>query len=175
MVTDDKIDDFKKVYQGSDEERSDVLDAYTKHEGRMGKIYSVIMMSNVLDDDERFRSIIDEAIQATRVKAFDAYVHESEKSKQARIKNAKREADEAKKHAPKLETIHRQTRKAKGGDLASLIQQKQKDRGKAFLDNLEAKYVGIEKPKNGKKRGKAAEMDGPSEEMFEAMGKRKKK
>ena len=61
-VTQDAIEKFAQQYKHSDEEKKDLLAAYEKHRGNMGKVYQEVMLSDVLEDDARFRRIIDEAI-----------------------------------------------------------------------------------------------------------------
>ncbi|KAL9013721.1 MAG: hypothetical protein Q9173_001602 [Seirophora scorigena] len=91
--------DFSTSYKFSAEERRDVLAAYTKHKGKMGKVYEEVMLSDPLGDEERFRTIIDEAIEREEVQAYDAFVKESKKSKDARMRKARREAGDAEKEA----------------------------------------------------------------------------
>lgn len=144
----------------------------------MDRIYETVMLSNVLEDDERFRLIIDEAIASEDVPAFKAYTKESKKSRDARIKAAKGEATEAEEYAKEL-GVHDKlfgNKKAKGGkaaaaedDLAALIRRNQNGR-KNFLDDLEAKYA----PKSKKDKKRAAEEDEPSEEAFQAAAARLK-
>ena len=170
VVTAETIENFSKEYKGSEEEREHVLAAYEKYEGDMGKIYHSVMLSDVLEDDERFRSIIDEAIEKDEVEAYKKYTHESEKSRKARIANAKKqrdgEANEAIKAAKELEEdpgrSKGKAKKQKGdmGDLAALIQQRQKGRAENFFDSLEAKYA----PKT--KKGAKRTMDEPPDEAF---------
>ncbi|KAK6073430.1 DnaJ-like protein subfamily C member 9 [Seiridium cupressi] len=170
-VSEDAINKFAEKYKKSDEEKDDLLVAYEKHKGNMDRIYEEVMLSNVLEDDERFRSIIDEAIASKDVKAFKAYTNESKKSKDARIKTAKGEATEAEEYAKEL-GVHdklfnnkkgKKSKKDPEADLAALIQRNQKSR-EGFLDNLAAKYGG-------------GMSDMPSEEEFQAaskkLGKRK--
>ncbi len=76
-----------------------MLAMYTKHKGKMSRVYGEVMLSNPLEDDDRFREIIDEAIEKREVQAYDAYVKESKKSKDARMKKAREEAEEAEKEA----------------------------------------------------------------------------
>lgn len=148
--------------------------AYEKYKGNMDKIYEDVMLSNVLEDDERFRAIIDEAIAGKDVKAFKNYTSESKKSRDARVKTAKGEAVEAEEYAKEL-GVHdklfnkkgKKSKKDPEADLAALIQRNQKSRS-GFFDNLEAKYGG----------GGGGAMAGmPSEEDFQAasrkLGKRK--
>ncbi|KAL8937980.1 MAG: hypothetical protein Q9216_004146 [Gyalolechia sp. 2 TL-2023] len=89
------INDFSASYKQSDEERKDVLTAYAKYEGKMGKVYDEVMLSNPLVDENRFRGIIDGAVQTGEVEGYHAYVNETRKSKDARMKKARREAEEA--------------------------------------------------------------------------------
>ena len=133
------------------------------------------MLSNVLDDEDRFRSIIDAEIKAGNVEGYDAYVNEPEKKRQARRKQAERDAREAEKHAEDLGLNgNKELGKKKGAggedDPAAMIQQRQKGRAATFLDNLEAKYA-APKTKSKKKRP----LEEPSEEAFKQMGARSKK
>jgi len=182
MVSGEALDKIKKEYQGSDEERNDILQAYDEYEGDMDKIYEYIMCSNVLDDDERFRKIIDEAIAAKEVRAYKKYTQESDSKKLRRTKKAKNEEAEAMQLAEELgvnEKLFRtdaKTKKTKkGGDgesaLAALIQQRQKSREENFFDKFEAKYA-------GGKKSKKRPMNEPSEEAFRknaATGKRQQR
>ncbi|KAF7521465.1 hypothetical protein G7054_g12447 [Neopestalotiopsis clavispora] len=171
-ITEDAIKKFAAQYKNSDEEKDDVLAAYEQFKGNMDKVYEVVMLSNVLEDDERFRAIIDEAIADKEVKAFKAYTSESKKSKDARVSSAKAEATEAEEYAKELGVhdklfIKKKGKKEKKNDpeagLAALIQSRQKSRA-GFFDNLEAKYGG-------------GPSGMPSEEEFQAasrkLGKRK--
>ncbi|KAJ5776153.1 uncharacterized protein N7511_001164 [Penicillium nucicola] len=166
------ISDFQKKYQNSDEEKKDLLTAYATHEGDMDAIYETVMLSNVLDDDERFRAIINQAIADEEVEDFETYSHEPEAKKKLRVKKAQKEAKEAEKLAKKIENKKKDAAKgakSSGGsldDLQALITKRQQDRGAGFLARLEDKYA----QPNGKKRGIE---DEPSEEAFAAVGARK--
>ncbi|KAK6956973.1 hypothetical protein Daesc_002256 [Daldinia eschscholtzii] len=184
-VTADAIEKFAKQYKGSDEEKDDILIAYEEYKGKMDKIYESVMLSDVLEDDERFRAIIDEAISNKDVPAFKAYTQESKKSKEARIKAAQKESVEAEEYAKEL-GVHdklfgkkdKKDGKGKGkkgsseDDLAALIRSNQQGRAN-FLDNLAAKYGATPGAKKGKKR--ASPEEEPSEEAFQAAAARLKK
>ncbi|OTA59568.1 DnaJ domain-containing protein [Hypoxylon sp. EC38] len=184
-VTADAIEKFAKQYKGSDEEKDDILMAYEEHKGNMDKIYESVMLSDVLEDDERFRAIIDEAIANKDVPAFKAYTKESKKSKEARIKAAKQESTEAEEYAKEL-GVHdklfgnKNKKDGKGKSkaessedaLAALIRNNQKRQGD-FLDNLAAKYGATPSTKRGKKRAILEEE--PSEEAFQAAAARLKR
>ncbi|KAI1106561.1 DnaJ domain-containing protein [Jackrogersella minutella] len=184
-VTSDAIEKFAKEYKGSEEESDDLLIAYEEFEGNMDNIYESVMLSNVLEDDERFRAIIDEAIAKGYVHEYETYTRESKKSKKARIKAAQNESNEAEVYAKEL-GVHEKlfgSRDKKGGkgkskkgssedDLAALIRSNQQNRGN-FLDNLAAKYGAAPSSKKGKKR--AIPEEEPSEEAFQAAAARLKK
>lgn len=174
------IEKFAKKYKGSDEEKDDVLIAYEQCEGDMDELYERVILSDVLEDDERFRKIIDEAIESEDVPSFIAYTKETKKKRATRVKKARAEAAEAEDYAKELGVHDKlfgekkgKKRKGKGSsedDLAALIQKRQKDRSESFLDHLAEKYGAKEsKPKKGKKRAVEEE---PSEEAFQAAASR---
>ena len=152
-----------------------MLAAYTKFSGDLNAVFNEIMFSNPLDDEERFRLYIDQAITAGEIEAYHAYTHESPKKRAARHKAAAKEAREAGKLAEEMgvggtEAKDGKKKGKKGGknhgdnevDLATLIQQNQKSRS-SIIDQLEAKYGGGKTSKNGTKR----KLEEPPEEMFE--------
>lgn len=172
-----------------------MLAAYEDAEGDLDAVYASVMLSDVLVDDERFRGIIDEAIEKGDVPAFDAYVKEGRKKRAERVKAAKAEAREAEEYAKEL-GVHdklfggdadgddkgkggRGKSKKKGSSskgnsedaLAALIRGNQQRR-EGFFDHLEAKYGAQSKPGKGKKRKVEEE---PSEEAFQAAAARLKK
>ncbi|KAK1973276.1 DnaJ domain-containing protein [Colletotrichum cereale] len=183
-ISADAIEKFAKKYKGSDEEKDDVLLAYEEHKGDMDKIYETVMLSDVLEDDERFRKIIDEAITSEDVPSFKRYTKESRLSRAARVKAAKGEAQEAEEYAKEL-GVHDKLfgdKKTKGknkakdageDDLAALIKSNQQKRA-GFLDDLAAKYGATSQPRKGKKRA-AEEEEEPSEAAFQAAAARLKK
>ncbi|KAF1822078.1 DnaJ-domain-containing protein [Dissoconium aciculare CBS 342.82] len=172
VVSREAIENFSGKYKGGDEERRDLLRFYTKHKGNMVKIYQEVILSDMTEDEDRFRAIIDQAIKDDEVEAFTKYTEESENSRRKRIQRAQKQKEEEAVEAVELEeeikekaNKKKQTKKTKeaGGmaDLAALIQQRQKDRQGNFFANIEAKYA----PK-GKKNAKQDPMDEPSEEAF---------
>lgn len=187
------IEQFAQAYRHSDEERDDVLAAYGRARGSMDGVYESVMLSSVLDDDARFRAIIDAAIAAGDVRAFAAYTAETKKTRAARVAGAQRESREAEDYAKEL-GVHdklfgsgaktsgsakdskgskgKRGGRAKDADddsqagLAALIQKRQQDRSATFLDNLAAKY-GATEPKSKAKKGgkrKAADEDAGEDE-----------
>ncbi|KAK3333489.1 hypothetical protein B0T19DRAFT_382267 [Cercophora scortea] len=173
VVTSDAIEKFAAKYKGSDEEKDDILVAYEEFEGDMDKIYETVMLSDVLEDDERFRKIISDAIAAGDVPAFSTFTKETKRSKQARIKAARGEQNEAEQLAKEL-GVHdklggKKTKKESEDSLAALILQNQSSRASAF-DKLVEKYSAPPKSKPGKKRAaKKTEEPDISEEQFQAL------
>ncbi|KAK7524877.1 hypothetical protein IWZ03DRAFT_35895 [Phyllosticta citriasiana] len=173
VVTEASIEKFKNEYKGGEEEKKDLLMAYAKFKGSMNKIYQVVMLSNPLDDEERFRSIIDAAIAEKAIEPMKNYTEESERSRQKRLEQAKKEKQEALEEGEKINKKANKKKDAPDslGDLAAMIQQRQKGRASNFLDDLEAKYA--PKPKRGKKR--QAPMVEPPDDAFERTASRLKK
>lgn len=175
MVNGEMIEQIKREYQGSEEERQDVLTAYEEAEGNMDAVYEQVMLSSVLDDDERFRKVIDQAIEEGDVVSYPAYTKETKASRKKRVQRAKSEAAEAEELAEELgvkEKLFGKKGSKKGSDedaLKALIQQRQKGRAESFLDNLEAKYGG-----GGGKKSKR-EIEEPPEELFQKNAKKSRK
>ncbi|KAF2426606.1 DnaJ-domain-containing protein [Tothia fuscella] len=186
IVTSDAIARFKEEYQGSEEEKLDVIAAYVTYEGDMDAVFEEVMLSNPLEDEERFRKMIDEEIEEKRVEAYDAYVKETKSKRKKRITEAKKEAKEAMEMAKELGVEDKLFGKSNGANgkkgkkgeedisgLQALIQQRQKSRQEDFFDNLAAKYGA--KEKSGKKNKRMAEDDEPSEEAFQRTAQRMRK
>ncbi|KAG5951893.1 hypothetical protein E4U53_002049 [Claviceps sorghi] len=179
-ISADAIKKFADQYKGSAEERDDVLTAYREAEGDMDQVYERVMLSDVLEDDGRFRQIIDDAITSQEVPAFSAYTKERAKKRSARLKAAKAEASEAEAYAKEL-GVHdilfaKKTKKSKGSsedDLAALIQRRQQHRSASFLDHLADKY-GANGGKGKKAQKRAVDEDEPSEADFQAAAARLK-
>lgn len=184
-ISEDAIRKFAEKYKKSDEEKDDLLIAYEECEGDMDQVYERVMLSDVVEDDERFRKIIDEAIETGDVPSFAAYKKENKRKRAARAKAAKAEEKEAEEMAKELGVHDRifggkaKGKKGKGSsedDLAALIQKRQKDRAEGFLDHLAEKYGAKSSAgKKGKKRVVEEEEEEPSEEAFQAAAARLKK
>lgn len=182
-VTGERLSKLKFTYQHSDEEKRDVLHAYTAAEGKLDKVFKVIILSNPLDDEERFREYIDGAIKNNEVPVFNAYVNESQKTRNARYRKALHESKSAEDHARKLGIYDTLFGKEKDGasgnkrkrtaekdetELATLLDQRGRRKGASFLEKLEAKYV-------GGKGAKSKNKEEPSEEAFQKTASRLKK
>lgn len=155
VVNEEAINKLSNEYKGSEDERRDLLNAYTKAKGNLDAVYELVMLSDILEDDDRFRSILNEEIVKANIILFPAYNKETDatrqKAKDAERKRReefdKREAQKAKKGTAKEKTNGKTTTKSKKGgasdmgDLAALIQQRQQSRAGNFFDQLEAKYA----------------------------------
>ncbi|GAA5989192.1 hypothetical protein JCM10908_001202 [Rhodotorula pacifica] len=97
------IDELKKKYQGSDEERGDVLAAYESSSGNLDTILSSIMVSTV-EDEDRFVDLINQAIASGEIKSTAAWKKhlKDTKGKERRRKKADKEAKEAEELAKEL-------------------------------------------------------------------------
>ncbi|QYS95661.1 Chaperone protein dnaJ 6 [Trichoderma simmonsii] len=190
-ISEDAIKKFAAKYKRSDEEKDDLLIAYEECEGDMDQVYERVMLSDVVEDDKRFRKIIDEAIETGDVPSFPVYKKENKRKRAARAKAAKAEEAEAEELAKEL-GVHDKIfggktkgKKGKGSsedDLAALIQKRQQDRAGDFFSHLEEKYgaksaAGKKGKGKGKKRAvdEDEDEDEPSEEAFQAAAARLKK
>lgn len=188
-VSADSIEKFAKKYKGSDEEKDDILIAYEECEGDMDGVYERVILSDVLQDDERFREIIDKAIEDEDVPDFSAYSKETKRKRDARLRKARsegaKEAQEAEEYAKDLGVHDKlfgdkaskggktgKSGKAKAGSedaLAALIQKRQQDRsGDNFLDRLAEKYGASSKGAGKKGKKRSSPPDEPPEELFQA-------
>ncbi|KAK9235421.1 DnaJ domain-containing protein [Lipomyces kononenkoae] len=166
-VTKEMIEEDKKQYRESGEERQDILRFYTESKGDLDVVFENVVHSNVLEDESRFRNIIDDAIKKAEVKAYQKYTGESASTKSARREAAKKEEKEAEELATKLGI----TKKAMAGGqdaLGDLIRKRNAARMDTFLDDLEKKYA----TSSGTKKTKKPSGGTPTEEEFLATQKR---
>ncbi|KAK0641120.1 DnaJ domain-containing protein [Cercophora newfieldiana] len=168
-ISNDAIKKFAAKYKGSEEERDDIISAYERFKGSMNGVYEMVMLSDVLDDDERIRKVIDDAIASGDVEAYPKYINETQKSKDNRVKRAMKERKEAEEIADEKETGKKgkKTKKDSMADLAALIQGNQAKRGQNMLDMLTEKYA--PKSKSGKKRAAKEVEPDISDGEFEAI------
>ena len=69
-IQDEDIKLFFDEYKGSDEEMGDLKRAYVASEGDMDEIMDTVLCASVLDDEERFRGIIDGWIEKGDVPGY---------------------------------------------------------------------------------------------------------
>uniref|UniRef100_UPI00398E48BA dnaJ homolog subfamily C member 9 n=1 Tax=Pristiophorus japonicus TaxID=55135 RepID=UPI00398E48BA len=154
QVTVADIKEFEDKYKGSEEETVDIKQAYVEFKGDMDGIMESVLCS-VSGDEARIRAILETAIELQELPAYTAFTRESTNKQRARKRRGDKEAKEA-------EAARQELGLEDGSDaLKSLIQKKQKDRGKemdSFLAAMEAKYCG-----NSQKGGKKAAKKGKKE------------
>jgi len=178
-VTVEKLNDFRVTYKYSEEERRDLLATYKSVNGDLDMIFTRVMLSSPLDDEDRFRDIINDAIAAGEVEAYKAFTHESEAKKKARHRRACGEGHEAEEYAKELGIWDdlfgnvKNKPKSNGKDddtvLMDLIQKRKRGASSRFLDDLEAKYGG------GQRKGKRQKFEEPPEELFEKNSRKMQK
>ncbi|GAC94909.1 hypothetical protein PHSY_002482 [Pseudozyma hubeiensis SY62] len=98
------LDEFKKKYQDSEEEKEDILAAYEETEGDLAGIFEHVPCSEFLADEDRFVRIIDDAIEAGEIKATATWkrTKKDEAGRKALRQKAQGEAAEAEKLAKEL-------------------------------------------------------------------------
>ncbi|KAG2656715.1 chaperone protein dnaJ 6-like [Panicum virgatum] len=72
-VTEADIEEFEAKYRGSDSEKKDLKDLYTKYKGNMNRLFCSMICSEPKLDSHRFKDIIDEAIAEGELKSTKAY------------------------------------------------------------------------------------------------------
>lgn len=82
-ITVEDIAEFEKNYKGSEEERNDIMSAYLDYQGDMDAILENVLCASI-EDDERFREIIEELIAKEDLPTFPAFASEGKKKKKAR-------------------------------------------------------------------------------------------
>lgn len=181
-VNADTLDEFKKKYQGSKDEREDILDAYKATGGNLIEMVNHVPYMSLQTDKDRVEKIIEGAIKrkdADRLKQWDkvrnnrALIAKAIKMESAEEKEAMEMAremgvydalfgDEAAKAKSRSAGLNKaQKRKNGQGDgdsddlaaLQSLIVKRNQNRG-SQMDNLIAKLEAEASAKGGAKVGK---------------------
>jgi len=138
------INEFKKAYQGSEEERSEVKRLYVEKEGNIFLIMDELFFAEILTDEERIESIIQDLIKNKDVTeipqkaSFQAY-------RKKRIQKAKREAAEAE------EFMKEKGLTGSEDSLRQAILSRRAASDGAFLADLEKRYAKPEKQPRSKK------------------------
>ncbi|VDD81440.1 unnamed protein product [Mesocestoides corti] len=100
-LTSEKIEEFKRGYIGSQEEREDIAKYYELFRGDMDKIMDSVMFADPVCED-RYREIIQALIDDKKVKAYKAFVNEPARKRSNRLRRAKQEAKEVNKSTSEL-------------------------------------------------------------------------
>lgn len=142
-VTKQDVETFEKEYRGSDEERRDVLEYYTKYEGDMTRVFAWVMCSEEAEDSHRFADLVDAAIKAKEVKSHEAY---QTWAKEIRKRKAPKDPLGARREKKGGKSKSGQD----DGDLFALIQRRKDMRAEqadAMFADLEARYAPKKKTK----------------------------
>ncbi|KAG9100490.1 hypothetical protein FS749_015083 [Ceratobasidium sp. UAMH 11750] len=191
-VTRERLDEMRRAYQGSDEERADLRAAYLAGNGSVEHIMDAIPHSTY-QDESRLIALVNDMIAAgelQRLASWAAAVKDT-KAQNARRKRGEKEAKEAEEAARELGVwdefygsgkVGKRKGKGKGpahstsnGDpegedhsaLKALIQSKAKKMD-GFLDSLAEKYASASKPASKKgAAGRGRKRSAPAEEPGE--------
>ncbi|KAG9105038.1 hypothetical protein FRC06_000011 [Ceratobasidium sp. 370] len=193
VVTRERLDEMRRAYQGSDEERSDLRAAYLAGNGSIEHIMDAIPHSTY-EDEPRLVALVNDMIttgELQRLVSWAAAVKNT-KAQNARRKRGEKEAEEAEEAARELGVwdefygtgkVGKRKGKGKGkgtahstsnGDpegedhsaLKALIQSKAKKMD-GFLDSLAEKYASASKPTSKKGAGRGRKRSAPAEEPGE--------
>ncbi|TPX32363.1 hypothetical protein SmJEL517_g04512 [Synchytrium microbalum] len=136
MVTKERIEEFAQQYKESDEEKQDILKAYTESEGSMDFILENVMLANAIDDEDRFRNIIEQAIKSKQVERYKAFKLDP-KAAVNRKKEAAKEAKAAERLRKELDLKNNSD-----GDLQKMLTARNANRMNDLVARLEQKYGG---------------------------------
>ncbi|CAN6926357.1 unnamed protein product [Brassica oleracea] len=148
-VTEEDIEEFEANYRGSESEKKDLIELYTKFKGKMSRLFCSMLCSDPKLDSHRFKDIIDEAIAAGEVKSTKAY------------KKWAKEISEIKPPTSPQKMRHKAKESAET-DLYALISKRRdsrKDKFDTMFSSLASRY------------GSSADAE-PNEEEFEAARKK---
>ncbi|CAA90945.1 J domain-containing protein [Caenorhabditis elegans] len=126
-VTKEDIDSFMKTYQGSREQKDELVVHYEKFNGDIAKIREYAIG---FDGVEELKEALDKLIDDGEIEKTKKYETSTSDKK---MKAYKRKAEK--------EAIEVENMTQNNSDLVALIQGRQKERGTSFLDSLAAKYA----------------------------------
>lgn len=148
-ITLQDILDFEKSYKGTDEEKQDLMRLYEESQGDMNKIMESALCATQ-EDEERLRDVLQSAIDADELPAYDAFTHESAKKKNKRKRRAAKEEKEA-------EEMQKEMGMTSENSLVAMIQSKRQANQMEFgslIANLEEKYCKKKPSASKSKKGK---------------------
>ncbi|EGT35042.1 hypothetical protein CAEBREN_00201 [Caenorhabditis brenneri] len=127
-VTKEDIDNYMKTYQGSEEQKKELLELYARFKGDFSKIKEYAIG---FEDAEELKA------------AFDVFIKdgEIEKTKKYEMSTSQKKMLGYKRKAEKEAAEFENAQKDDASDLVALIRSRQKERNSSFLDSLEAKYA----------------------------------
>ncbi|CAH2353499.1 hypothetical protein CLIB1423_11S01068 [[Candida] railenensis] len=184
-ITIDMIEEDKLIYQGSNEEKMDILQNFTFYDGDFLKIFECIPHLEFDEQqEERVFHIVEEGLNSGEIeldkvgeRTWNKYVKSRKTKVKQMLKKLSKEAKEAAELEKKIRNEHGNRRGSKksivGGsesDLKSLIQSRRNDRFEGLIEKLESKYGASKK---GKKRKGGDDIDDEEFERIQRGLKRK--
>ncbi|XP_020599040.1 chaperone protein dnaJ 6-like isoform X2 [Phalaenopsis equestris] len=140
-VTEADIEEFEANYRGSDSEKKDLEELFSKYKGNMNRLFCSMLCSDPKLDSHRFKHIIDEAIAEGELKPTKAYQKWSKQISETK---------------PPTDPLVKK-RQQSNLDLVAVITQRRnqrKEQFSSFLSSVMAEYGGHVEPE-------------PTEEEFE--------
>jgi DnaJ family protein C protein 9 len=171
-ISKEDIDSFFKTYKDSAEERIDLLKFYDKHKGDMDLIMQEVFSEDLVEDEERFREILNDAIEKGECKSYAKFTNESKKKASKRKANYEKEAKEAEEMRKELGIDESQD------SLRKMILSRRQVATDDLIDRLAQKYGGDKGSKKpaaaastkGAKKGKKAPEESASNQENESDG-----
>lgn len=165
----DMIEEDRAKYQGSEEEREDILRNFEYYEGDFLRLFEVIPHLEFDEAQEsRVFDIVEQALQKGDIAGDEAMEKSWQKYKKSRKTKVRQMLKKLAKEAKQAEQLAAKIKERKvprtDGDLRAMIQKRQAGRLDDLISSLESKYV-----KKGKKR------QGPDEAEFERIQETLKK
>lgn len=148
-ITVEMVEEDRLKYQGSEEEKYDILNNFIYYDGDFLKLFELIPHLEFTESEEqRVYKIIDKELNNLQVndsvrKSWEKYT----KSRKTKVKQMLKKLAKEAKQAEELQQLLKNKPK-KDQDLTSLIKSRQANRLDDLINNLESKY----KDKKGKKR-----------------------
>lgn len=169
-VTEKDIDDFAVSYRGSESEKKDLKELYSKCKGDMARVFDQLMCSFPNQDSHRFKDIIENAISSGELKDYNVYKKWATNVSKRDPPSDPLQLPGKMSHARKIDKSEKPV-----SGLMAIISEREKRRMDSLASMLEVKYGGRGEAKKSKYK-----FPEPSEEEFEAarhrvMGKKKGK
>ncbi|XP_010491276.1 PREDICTED: chaperone protein dnaJ 6-like [Camelina sativa] len=154
-VTEADIEEFEADYRGSETEKKDLLELFTKLKGKMNRLFCSMICSDPKLDSHRFKDILDEAIAAGEAKSSKAYEKWAKKISETKPPTSPLAS-------PSRKRKRKKSAKDSEPDLCMLIAQRRDER-KVKVDSMFSSLIS--------RYGGNAEAE-PTEEEFEAAQRR---
>ncbi|KAK9921800.1 hypothetical protein M0R45_030296 [Rubus argutus] len=149
-VTEADIEEFEANYRGSDSEKKDLIELYSRYKGNMNRLFCSMLCSDPRLDSHRFKDILDEAIASGELKSTKSYAKWAKKVSETK---------------PPTSPLRKKSKSSKQSepDLYAIISQRRNERKDQF-DSMFSSLVS--------KYGGSNDASLPTEEEFEATQKK---